>query len=404
MCTDVSFTLSQSTISLGHRKVNTMATRITWTTTVTVSIILVGSMSLAAKVMASAGRPPLPTGSFVLGILSDSPGERFPPPQDQTAWRQFGPLLEYRPGTLCRSLEDRRRKLEEEAGWLERDAKVQNARAAATRPNLEKAQQDYAYRAGGEYKKKLLTPPTVVTSEREADHWVRVGMEEATARMDKYRKDIDTYLKDVNEKQQALASVREELSTLSQQKTACHEEAARRSQERASLAESRPAEEILAIPQDLRTPEENARLALERDEREQERKERIAERQASARWMQAPLSAAICIYQLAKRNALTEVATERRYARSVSGLVDRRKLYNLQQLVRGADEGSAAIHATAKRLRVQLLGCNAGIVRRTMPCLPVPLDYPVDFDGFPDACDTPDVKDYKEIAPEIAPE
>ncbi len=81
----------------------------------------------------------------------------------------------------------------------------------------------------------------------------------------------------------------------------------------------------------------------------------------------AIFGATVCIGRETKSAALTEIAKERKYAR-LGGMVDKEKLYELQQRVRWADEHAEADAKAIKTWKVKPLPCSSRLVREIITC------------------------------------
>jgi hypothetical protein len=204
---------------------------------------------------------------------------------------------------------------------------------------------------------------------------------------------------------------------------------------RASAAATTPLAELRAIPAGQRRPEETARIAAEiaacKAEAQRRREQRlqtlaakgvaalegleeayllpeevqvlreaIAARQAlleqrlaDRKWVAPVLSAALCIASDTKQAAAKEIRTEQTYARKYGGMVDKAKIYELQQTIRSQDEQIAAIRASLRQLKSSPQSCSGKLVTRIYECYPR-------ADGRPNdaVCREREVADYVDLA------
>jgi hypothetical protein len=115
----------------------------------------------------------------------------------------------------------------------------------------------------------------------------------------------------------------------------------KRSDRRLRLAGSRPLAGLAAIPKDYRLPEEQQRL----EEEAAKRAAILVSHRKDKEWTAPMLSAALCFCADLRAQAAQEIQTEQAYAAKYGGVVDRVKLYGLQQEIRTMDETMAATRA-----------------------------------------------------------
>ncbi|HEX7942269.1 MAG TPA: hypothetical protein VF488_10715, partial [Gemmatimonadaceae bacterium] len=136
------------------------------------------------------------------------------------------------------------------------------------------------------------------------------------------------------------ARIPEEVARIDSERAACTAEATRRREERVATAATRDIRELRSIDPSFLLAEERARIAADDAERTAASAAHAAvleKRQADPRWMGPVLSAAICVESARNDRAAKEIRTELEYARKYGGVVDKSKLYDLQQLIRGGD-------------------------------------------------------------------
>ena len=94
---------------------------------------------------------------------------------------------------------------------------------------------------------------------------------------------------------------------------------------------------------------------------------------ADKKQMAIVLGAVSCAIQFQKTSALDEIAKEKKYAKLGGGIVDKRKLYELQEQIRKADETMATFKAKAKNFPgVIPLSCKNADVQKTLTCHDAP--------------------------------
>lgn len=134
---------------------------------------------------------------------------------------------------------------------------------------------------------------------------------------------------------------------------------------------------------------ERQRIAAEKDRQEQEAQaaaeaerakkaeadaaasdERIGKIRSDKKQMALVFGAILCGIDFQRRQALEEIAKEKKYAR-LGGMVDKVKLYNLQRQVRFADERAAGVREKLKQpiyAGVKPVACASKDVQRVLVC------------------------------------
>lgn len=172
----------------------------------------------------------------------------------------------------------------------------------------------------------------------------------------------------------------------------CTADARRRRAERAAILPKRSLDELLEIDEQYRTPEEQERIVKEAAARAK----RIRLRQADPKWLGPALSGVICRATAEKADLAKEIRTEQGYARQYGGVVDKVKIYDLQQEIRDRDEEIAELRTRLREARGSQISCAASLVKKIALCIPRDGAYP----AAPECAD-PVVRDHVEIA--IAP-
>lgn len=106
--------------------------------------------------------------------------------------------------------------------------------------------------------------------------------------------------------------------------------------------------ECIRKAQEARKEVEYERRRAERSDREAEKERRAEATRKDRKAMAAIFGAQFCLYGQVRRDAMKEIAAEKKYAR-IGGVESRTKLYNLQQKIRWADEHEADERADMRR-------------------------------------------------------
>lgn len=138
----------------------------------------------------------------------------------------------------------------------------------------------------------------------------------------------------------------------------------------------------------MQIPEERARIAELRGRAE----ESAAARKQDKKFMRVVYSASICRLQEERREALADIAREKKYAR-IGGVIDKRAIYDSQMVIRGTDEVLLDVRAEMRSMRIGPLGCGDKRVRALVPCLATSVRNPMG--------ECSDVNDYVEAAPSL---
>lgn len=113
-----------------------------------------------------------------------------------------------------------------------------------------------------------------------------------------------------------------------------------------------------------------------RDAQEEARAKDAADKQArldamqeDPKLMEMAISLTICVLQDERRSALTEIATEKKYAR-IGGYENKAKIYGLQQRIRKADEliAEERKNLASWKGRAKLWACTDKVVRGLLLC------------------------------------
>jgi len=137
-----------------------------------------------------------------------------------------------------------------------------------------------------------------------------------------------------------------------------------------------------------------ARGAEDREREAQARRERLEEKRKRSRdpkWLGPALSARRCYHSLVRAEAIKEIQTEKRYAK-LGGVVDMRKLHDLQTFVRTQDEGIANADGALARWKLKPSSCSGKLVSEITRCLRVAREQADD-----DAGTCSEVQDYIEL-------
>jgi hypothetical protein len=170
---------------------------------------------------------------------------------------------------------------------------------------------------------------------------------------------------------------------------ACTAEAQRRRAERAARLPALTLDDLLEIDEQYRTPEEQERIAKEAAARA----EFIRKRQADPKWLGVALSGVICRATAEKVDLATEIRTEQKYAREYGGVVDKAKIYDLQQQIRERDEEISELRTRLRKAHATQTNCGAPLVKKVALCVPRDGSFPVGPE-----CAEPSVHEHVEVA------
>jgi hypothetical protein len=186
--------------------------------------------------------------------------------------------------------------------------------------------------------------------------------------------------------------VPEEAARIASEIAACRAEATRRREERVKIAATRDIRELRAIDPSFLLPEERTRIAAADAERAAADAERVAvleKRRADPKWMGPVLSAFICVGMEKKNIAAKEIRTEQAYAQKYGGIIDKAKIYNLQQQIHKMDIAISEVRTLLRRLKASPRGCQDDSVRQVVICLSQHDDP---------GCATKQIREYLELA------
>lgn len=108
-------------------------------------------------------------------------------------------------------------------------------------------------------------------------------------------------------------------------------------------------------------------MRVEQRRIETEEGEAMQRKAADPKWMRPAYSAALCAVQFERRDAYGAIASEKKYSR-IGGAVKPKKLYDLQQEIREADEAIKAMRALMKERKISPMPCK-GTVAAAARCI-----------------------------------
>lgn len=103
--------------------------------------------------------------------------------------------------------------------------------------------------------------------------------------------------------------------------------------------------------------EEQAQLRQREDEDRRASEAREEELRNDPKWRQADLSRTRCAFIVERRDALNEIATQKKYSR-LANVYDLRSLDQQQQIIRRADEGIAEAKSGLAELGLPAIACD----------------------------------------------
>jgi hypothetical protein len=142
--------------------------------------------------------------------------------------------------------------------------------------------------------------------------------------------------------------------------------------ERSERAPRASLDDLKQVPKDQLLAVEEARIDRLRKERDDSTAE-LERLKTSRDLLHLAHSAKLCRVQEVRAGAKNEIRLERKYAAEGGGVVDQRKLYELQQQMRESDEQAAASIAALRDLSRKPLSCETAAVQRALYCVAVDL-------------------------------